>query len=262
MLSQEAITPFLQEHVDIFGLSLYAKGRDILLERWAEACTQQNTRETVFFVNAHTVNTMYEQADFLSILRSADVLLPDGIGIDLAVRGMGKALEENLCGTDLALDICRHRSGFRIFLVGGRPGVAEAAAARFSHGYGGNIVGVHHGFLAGADENELGRLWEKIAASRADMVWVGMGVPLQERWVWTHRGQIDAPLVFAVGGLFDYYAGCVKRAPLVWRKLRMEWVYRLIQEPTRLWKRYVLGNPLFLMRLLHLMATQQREFRR
>lgn len=232
----------------LFGLPIYRGGRDDLLNGWARVCRRPERRYTAFFANAHTINTMYEKEGFLRTMRQADMILPDGIGVDIAAWSTGQVFAENLCGTDLIIDICKHPRSFRVFLLGSEPGVAEDAAACFRERYGANIVGTHHGYLRDASEQALEVVWKQIADARPDIVLVGMGQPLQEEFVVRYRHKIQAPITAAVGGLFDYYSGRVRRAPVLWRKCRMEWLYRMIQEPRRLWKRYILGNPLFLLR--------------
>lgn len=230
----------------VFGLRLFRRTHRHVL-RYLLDSIRCRENKTLFFVNAHTVNTMYEKSGYRQLLNEADLLLPDGIGIELAIRRQGDSLEENLCGTDFIEPLCR--SGLRLFLLGGKDNTAERAAQTFRERWGATVVGTHHGYIKNYTKAEKEELFATIHRARADVILVGMGQPMQEEWILEHREQLAAPITMGVGGLFDYFSGNVKRAPLFWRKARMEWVYRMIQEPERLWKRYILGNPLFLWRM-------------
>ncbi|MEM1009785.1 MAG: WecB/TagA/CpsF family glycosyltransferase, partial [Myxococcota bacterium] len=228
--------------VTLFDLPVFSRNHERAMQqilRYVE--TKQ--KALVYFVNAHTVNTAKQRPDFLEVLQGADLLLPDGIGLELAARMKGSCFEENLCGTDFIEYLCV--AELKLYLLGGTPGTAERAGEVFHKRWGGQIVGVHHGFILNRLEMEQA-VCEDIRACQPDVVLVGFGVPLQEEWCARFRTQLDCPILMGVGGLFDYYSGNVKRAPLLWRKARIEWVYRLMQEPGRLWKRYLLGNVEFL----------------
>jgi exopolysaccharide biosynthesis WecB/TagA/CpsF family protein len=138
-------------------------------------------------------------------------------------------------------------NGKSIYMLGGEEGIAQSAMANMKTRYPNlRVAGTQNGFF---DKNNCADVIADINLSQADIVLVGMGQPLQEQWVAEHRDQLDTPVVMAVGGLFDFYAEKVSRAPLWLRELGMEWTWRLIQEPNRMWKRYIIGNPLFLLRV-------------
>lgn len=202
---------------------------------------------TIQFINAHCINTLQRDAGYRAALAQADYLLPDGSGMAIAARLAGEPMGDNLNGTDLFPEICRRAAqrGQSIFLLGGKPGIAEAAAATMQAAYPGlSFAGTRDGYWSAAEEN---RLINEINASGAAIVMVGLGVPLQEKWIARVRNRLTARVVLGVGGLFDYYSGAVQRAPLAVRKLGCEWAWRLLLEPRRLFMRYVVGNPLFLM---------------
>jgi N-acetylglucosaminyldiphosphoundecaprenol N-acetyl-beta-D-mannosaminyltransferase len=200
------------------------------------------------FVNADCVNLARRDPAYRACLRRCDVVLPDGIGVRLAARLSGQGMGENLVGTDLLPELCQLSAaeGVRLYLLGAGPGVAAEAARRLRISHPGvQIVGQHHGFFrrGGAEEDAVLAGIERAAP---DVLLVGFGAPLQERWIERVRGRLSTPVLLGVGGLFDYYAGRVPRAPLWLRELGLEWAFRLWQEPRRLWRRYVLGNPSFL----------------
>ncbi|MEQ8877088.1 MAG: WecB/TagA/CpsF family glycosyltransferase [Phycisphaerales bacterium] len=205
-------------------------------------------RRTVFFLNAHCANIRARNAAYAATLERADYVLPDGIGVELAARMQGRRLAANLNGTDLTPRLLRQAAqwGKSVFLIGGTPGTADAAAQRLCLDIPGlRIVGTRDGFAGAARPEEA---VDEINGSGADIVLVAMGVPQQELWIDEHRHLIDAPLVLGVGALFDFLAGNVRRAPEWVRRRRMEWAWRLAMEPRRLAKRYVIGNATFLAR--------------
>jgi exopolysaccharide biosynthesis WecB/TagA/CpsF family protein len=204
----------------------------------------------VAFANAHTLNLAATSVEFRHALKSFFVL-NDGLGVDLASRWtVGRAFSENLNGTDFVphcLNSSRH--SLRIFLLGSTADVAESAAKRIVERWPRHtIAGTRHGFFANAeDESEAAAM---IRASRADLVLVGMGNPLQELWIANHGAQTGAPVLLGVGAFLDFTSGRIQRAPQWVRDLRCEWIWRFVREPRRLWRRYLLGNMLFVVRVL------------
>lgn len=201
----------------------------------------------VVFANAHTLNRATNPA-VRSILDRA-IVFNDGLGVDIASRMLfGHAFPENLNGTDFVphfLRMTKHR--YRIFLVGAKPGVAERAAERLQHmSFGHEFVGSSHGYVR---PEETAALVERIRACRADILLVAMGNPQQEQWLNDNLAASGCRLGFGVGGLFDFLAGTVPRAPAWVQTARLEWSYRLLQEPRRLWRRYLVEMPLFLARI-------------
>ncbi|QEO26185.1 WecB/TagA/CpsF family glycosyltransferase [Xanthomonas translucens] len=190
----------------------------------------------VFFANT---NFVVQCQALRARLRAPGVrIVNDGIGMDLgALLVHGRRFAGNLNGTDLIPYLCRHsRRPLRFFLLGGRPGVAQAAAQTLRQTLGQDVVGTCDGYaeFAAAGAALAGR----INASGADVVLVAFGNPLQERWILEHAAQLDARLLFGVGALLDFLSGNAQRAPSWVRRLHMEWMYRLLREPRRLLKRY------------------------
>ena len=207
-------------------------------------------RLNVCFANAQTLNIACENDRFRSVLQRF-LVLNDGLGVDIASRfKFGKPFTENLNGTDFIPDflaMTRHR--LRIYLVGSTDAVVEQAAQRLRRSYPHHaIVGRRNGFFVAPKEIE--ETCRNIRASRADCVLVGMGNPKQELWIDEHGDKTGASLLLAVGALLDFQAGIVHRAPVWVRNLRCEWVFRLLQEPRRLAHRYLIGNFVFLGRVL------------
>jgi alpha-1,3-mannosyltransferase len=207
-------------------------------------------RLNVCFANAQALNIACDNVRFRSALQRF-LVLNDGLGADIASRvKYGKPFTENLNGTDFVPDflaMTQHR--LRLYLVGTTDAVVEQAAQRFRVCYPRHrIVGWRNGFFTGPQDIE--ETCCNIRAARADCVLVGMGNPLQELWIEEHGDRTGARLLFAVGALLDFQAGIVRRAPMWVRNLHCEWVYRLLQEPRRLARRYLIGNIVFLGRVL------------
>lgn len=208
------------------------------------------------FLNAHCANVMKADPSYMEALRSADAVLPDGVGIELGVRMLGGQLTANLNGTDFVPVLAREasRRGLSIFFFGGTPGTAQAAAnALWRKVPGLRIAGTRDGFEGAADTDAV---IAEINASGADIVLVAMGVPKQDIWLADHAESLNARLTMGVGALFDFLAGNVRRAPAFVRTVRAEWVWRLAMEPRRMAKRYLAGNFSFLGRAIGHALTQ------
>ncbi len=202
------------------------------------------------FINPHYVNVSLAKPEYKASLEEAALVLPDGFGTKLAGKILNRPIRQNLCGTDLFPRLCSRLSGSGkgIYLLGGAPGVAERVAGWISEHYPAVAVkGWDHGYFTAEEEPDV---VQRIAASGADCLIVAMGVPKQEIWIHTHLPMLNVKIAMGFGGLFDYFAGRIPRAPQWVREMGMEWVYRLIQEPRRMWRRYLVGNAVFLAHVI------------
>lgn len=207
-------------------------------------------RKRVAFANAHCVNEAARSPEYANALQTADAVLPDGAGVEIALKMQGDRMVENLNGTDFTPRLLTEaaRRGLSVFLFGAGPGTAEAAAARLLDTIPGlQIAGTRDGF-AGAQDTEAAI--DAINASKADILLVAMGVPTQDLWLAKHAHRLTPHVSMGVGALFDFLAGNVRRAPRAVRAAKLEWVWRLAMEPRRMAARYLLGNPIFLMRAI------------
>ncbi len=207
-------------------------------------------RQTVAFLNAHCINVAAHDPTYRWSLEAATALLPDGSGLQLAARLHGSRFVENLNGTDLFPHIMEKavETQASVFLFGSQPGVAEKAAAKaLSLVPGLVIAGTRHGFFTAEEEGEI---IDSINASGADVVLVALGVPRQDIWIARNRHRLSARVVFGVGAQFDFWSGRVSRAPALLRQTGFEWVWRFAVEPRRMFNRYILGNPAFVLRSL------------
>lgn len=202
------------------------------------------------YANAHTLNVASRNEEFLRVMRQADLVLNDGSGLAIAARLRGQTFPANLNGTDFTPKVLLTAADCdaSVFLLGGAPGVADAAAERLRANIPGlKVAGCAHGYFGDA---ELPALLSAIRASNARVLLVGMGNPQQELWLANHLADTGAVLGVAVGAFLDFAAQRVPRAPGWMRDAGIEWLYRLAREPRRLFGRYVAGNPLFLQRVV------------
>jgi N-acetylglucosaminyldiphosphoundecaprenol N-acetyl-beta-D-mannosaminyltransferase len=201
----------------------------------------------VYIVHPHALNLAAFNADFAQQLTNADLVLPDGIGIRIAASLLGISMRHNLNGTDLLPLMCNAVANAKLplVLIGGAPGVAEKCAENLQQETPGLQIGfAHHGYLDAERSKEVAA---RVKAVGRCLVLVGMGSPVQERWAWQYLREAREATVVTVGGVFDFFSGRIPRAPVAWRELGIEWLWRLRMEPRRLAKRYLIGNPLFLI---------------
>ena len=208
----------------------------------------------VLNVNAHCLNLCYEDSALRDSLNGADVVFCDGAGVMLVARMLGGRIPARITYAAWIWRLADFAAaeGFSLYFLGARPGVAQEAARRLRERYPDlRIVGVRHGYFdhsAGSAENEA--VLEEINATAPDILLVGLGMPLQERWLTQNRHRIDARVALTGGAVFDYVSMRVRRGPRILTERGFEWLARLLHEPRRLWRRYLLGNPLFLLRVL------------
>jgi exopolysaccharide biosynthesis WecB/TagA/CpsF family protein len=233
---------------DILGVQVADMTRADALARIARTVDARGHLR-IAFCNAHTANTAHADVAFHRVL-GRFLVLPDGVGVDIAARWLdGASFKANLNGTDFVPELLRTAvRPLRIALIGGRPGVAERAASALSVlGPGHSVTTILDGFAGAAAEAD----WlASLVTHPADIALVAMGNPRQELWIDANLDSRHAAVAIGVGALFDFLAGEVARAPAAVRGLRLEWLWRLMLEPRRLFRRYVLGNPLFLLRVL------------
>jgi len=244
------------DHIDILGIPVInstAKAVnsvfDGILSRPFERCY------TVYFVNAYGGNLSFEDKAFAKALKDADFLLNDGLGVDMAAWLRGRKFKENLNGSDLIdegdfLKICAAKN-YTVFVLGAKQEVLDLAVANYRKEYPGlKIVGSHHGYFNHYGDDQSLPVVEAINASGADVLLVGFGNPRQEHWINAYKDRLRCKMAIGFGGSIDQVAKVVPRAPKFWIAIRMEWLFRLFQEPKRLWRRYLIGNIVFLSRAL------------
>lgn len=218
---------------------------------------------TVLHVNVHAINLAQRLPWFGDRLRQADLVFCDGHGVLLGARLLGHHLPQRITYAEWMWQLAAfcEAHGLSLYLLGARDGVAAAAGNRLRARHPRlRIAGTHHGYFdmsAGSDDSQ--HVIVAVNASGADIVIVGFGMPLQEDWVGRHRGRIAAPVVLTGGAVFDYVSGTLRRPPPWMTSRGLEWLGRLLIEPRRLWTRYVVGNPLFVARVLRARVSGRRD---
>ena len=236
----------------LFGVRIDNRTMDDAVEQVVNAVVQPRRQrlKTVAFVNADCVNKYVHDVNYRATLQQFDHVFADGIGMRLAARWHNARLLDNVNGTDMFPMLCERlaRHGKRVFLYGGSSEVVSKTARRLRSEYPRlNVVGIRDGF---SDQNKPAAVCQQINDSGADVLFIAKGAPLQERWLQENAQRLDVDVAIGVGGLFDFYSGHVSRAPVWLRELSLEWVWRLMMQPADKAKRYLIGNPLFLARVV------------
>jgi len=206
---------------------------------------KQHTK--IAFLNAHGANIAWSDQDYLNDLAGFKVLA-DGIGVDVgSLINYGDKFPDNLNGTDFIPALFDSlKPGVSVALLGAKPGIAELAVSKMKAKYPQldyNVVG--DGYFATRSEAEV---ISALSVSKPDILLVALGNPAQEKWIAKNCTKDNCTVALGVGAYFDFAAGVIPRAPDIFRKLRLEWAYRLWLEPRRMWRRYMIGNPLFVIR--------------
>ncbi len=199
--------------------------------------------------NVHTIMESQRDQTLKRIHNCAGVVTPDGMPLVWLSRLMGFRHVERVYGPDLLLAVCERstKPGYRHFFYGGAPGVAEKLAVRLQSRFPGlQVAGIYCPPFRRLTSEEDRGVVEQINSSKPDIVWVGIGTPKQDRWMAEHVGRLRAPVLVGVGAAFDFHAGLKKQAPVWMQKSGLEWSFRLMTEPRRLWRRYLIDNPFFL----------------
>jgi N-acetylglucosaminyldiphosphoundecaprenol N-acetyl-beta-D-mannosaminyltransferase len=229
---------------------------------WIDAAVERRHRGYICVAATHTVVACQEDAELRSAVLGADLTVPDGMPLVWALRLLGHGLESRVYGPDLMEAACARavHTGRRFYLYGGRNAGALAQLARqlrLRHP-GLQIVGGEAPPFRPLTPAEEDRVAADINRSRADVVWVGIGVPKQEKWMARMRERLDAPVLIGVGAAFDFHAGLIPQAPAWLQRHGMEWAFRLAHEPRRLWRRYLRYNPRFVAGFARQYVAQRR----
>jgi len=207
---------------------------------------QSRTLSYIVTPNVDHLVKLRGDAEFRRIYETASLVLPDGMPVLWAAGFLGTPLKEKISGSDLFLEICSIavERGYKLFFLGGRPSAAygTAEALRKKHPNI-NIAGVRCpplGFEKDKEENS--NIVDMIKKANPDILFVGLGSPKQEKWIYAHRYEYQAPVSIGIGGSFEFVSGMVKRAPKWMQRIGLEWLWRIMMEPGRLWKRYLIDD--------------------
>jgi N-acetylglucosaminyldiphosphoundecaprenol N-acetyl-beta-D-mannosaminyltransferase len=245
---------------EILGIPVDAVTYRTAVEKVAESVAARK-KLWILAINPEKIMKALASASLRRLLLSADLFIPDGIGVLWAGRLLGTPFPERVTGADLLVALVKEasRKGWRVYLLGAAPGVAEQAAALWAGRYPGlKIVGVRYGFFT-ADEEE--RVVAEVAAAAPDLLFVAMGSPRQEEFIRNHGERLNVPVCMGVGGSFDVVSGKAKRAPEWMQKTGLEWSYRLLKEPRRILRMAALPRfmLLILRKKLGLLKTEEER---
>ena len=248
-------------NIHLLGIKLTLCTRDELLEA-VRGFVVGKRKALVLSGNAHSFNLAYENRWLRDFFDKADIVRLDGAGLRLGAWMMGYRTAPRMTWADFAWDLAEHceRHGISLFLLGAAHGVAAKSAQRLQARFPKlTIAGTHHGYFdksAGADQNE--EVVRTINACSPDILIAGFGMPLQEDWLLRNFERLDVRVAFTGGAVFDYLSGELPRGPRWMCRTGFEWLARLLIEPRRLWRRYLIGNTLFLCRILQARFRKER----
>lgn len=238
--------------IDILGTNISAVNMGMALnivDQWID----EGRSDYICFRDVHGVMAAQKDATLRAAHEKAGMVAPDGMPLVWTSRARGHPEVGRVSGPDFMLALCDRSValGYRHYLYGGAPGVADKLALSLSQRFPGvQIVGSYCPPFRKLTPEEDEFVIKDISETRAQLVWIGLGSPKQEHWMADHVERIPGAILFGVGAAFDFHAGIVKRAPLWMQKSGLEWLFRLLSEPRRLWRRYVIMAPKFLVQVL------------
>ena len=227
----------IPESVEAFGVKISPVTMTEALDK-VEAFIASGQPHHVLTSDANAILTSRNDPEYAAIMRNAALITPDGFGVIWGARLLNLPIYERVTGVDMVTGICERaaKRGHRIFIFGSEPGIAATAAANLTTRYPGlNVVGTHHGMVM-RDPDALAKVIAQIHEAKPDVLFVAMGIPLQEKFIAKHLQELGVPVALGVGGSFDVYAGKFPRAPQYVQRAGMEWLYRVWIDPSR-WKR-------------------------
>ena len=243
------------QSVVILGVRVCAIDQRGLIEQ-VITWVKQGEQHSLTYANAHSLNLAMEDASFRELLNKTDLVYVDGIGVVWAGRLFGRESLHKVTGRKWIDALCRRgeEEALRLYLLGGKPGVAEQASKMLKQRYPRVILcGSADGFFQTKSEAQV---LAEINETRPQVLLVGMGAPAQERWVAQNRVKIPAEICWSAGALFDYLAGVERPVPLWLERIGLEWAWRFIQDPKGKWRRYAIGIPYFAFRVIASRCTR------
>ena len=237
----------MDKTVDILGVNISTSDVSQATAFITDAISSGN-KISVFTPNSEIILSAYKNENFKNIINSASLCTADGIGVIYASKIFGTPIPERCSGYDISLELIREmaKSGYSLYLFGASPGVAETAKKKLEEANPGiNIIGYHDGYF---DSEEEKNIINDINEKKPNVLFVCLGSPKQEKWIYDHLNDLDINVAMGLGGCLDVYAGNVKRAPQIFIKLGLEWFYRLLKEPKRFFR--MLALPKFMLTVL------------
>jgi N-acetylglucosaminyldiphosphoundecaprenol N-acetyl-beta-D-mannosaminyltransferase len=253
-------SPFAQEYADVLGVRVSAINMCTAIDMADRSIALQN-RAYICVTGVHGVMEAQVDSEFRCILNQAFINTPDGMPMSWVGHLQGLSQMDRVCGPDFMAAMCQLsvERGYRHFLYGGEPGVAEllkeALQARFA---GLQVVGTYTPPFRSLSEEEEGEVVARVRQSRPHILWVGLSTPKQERFMAHYIDRLQVPLLVGVGAAFDYHTGRIRDCSHWIKRAGLQWLHRLLQDPRRLWKRYLRNNPAFVWNI----ALQMLKLRR
>lgn len=241
------------ESINILGTKLSLFNQSKIFEKIDQSIIEKE-KIMITSGNVHAYNLAFKLPWFQAFFNSADIVRLDGAGVRLGAKILGYDTPQRMTWADFGWDLAEfsQAKGYSLFLLGTKQDILEKSREKLVRRFSNlNIVGLHHGYFEktlGNPENQT--VIQMIQKTHPDMLLVGFGMPLQEKWIKENYDQLSAHVVFTAGAAFDYISGELQRAPKWMTDRGLEWLGRMLIEPHRLWKRYIIGNPLFLTRIL------------
>ena len=236
---------------NILGVGISVINMDDAL-KLSDTLIHSQDRHYVCVTDVHTVIEAQSDADFRAILNKSSMTTPDGMPLVWVAKIQGHQNVRRVYGPDFLLEMCRvsMQSGYRHFFFGGGPGIADRLSEELKEKFPGlNVVGTYTPPFRPLTSSEETELLQIVAQVKPDVFWVGLGSPKQERFMAKYCGKLDAKLMVGVGAAFDIHSGTVKEAPRWLKMAGLQWLHRLLQEPRRLWKRYLICIPSFMWKI-------------
>lgn len=235
------------DSIKIYGINIHDTTLDESTQE-VEKYLRGDKLRTICTPNTEIVMAAKNDSKLKSIINEADLIIPDGIGLIYASKIKKKPLKERVTGFDLSIRLLEigNQNGYSIYLLGGKDGVAKAAGENIKRDYPNIVVvGTHNGYF---DSKEELKLIDEINSKKPDIIFVGLGFPKQDIWINENKDRIHGKVIIGHGGVMDILAGNVKRAPEIFQRLGLEWLYRLIQNPSRIKRQLVL--PKFMLEVI------------
>jgi N-acetylglucosaminyldiphosphoundecaprenol N-acetyl-beta-D-mannosaminyltransferase len=249
------------KRINVLGVGVSVLNLRTAVEAIADA-THARRRGYICVTGVHGISEAQEAPNFRQVLNAAFLNTPDGMPLVWLGKLHGHAEMNRVYGPDLMLEIFQRSQTepWRHFFLGGKPGVAEDLRIRMEERFPGvQICGCYSPPFRALNEAEEKALWETFSRLKPDITWIGLSTPKQEKFMAAYLGRLDTTLMIGVGAAFDFHAGQARQAPLWIQRSGLEWLFRLFQEPRRLWRRYLKNNPLFLARIV-LQLTGLRKY--
>lgn len=242
------------ENVNILGVNI-SKMNIPQAAEYIHNLTQDGKFHYIFTPNSEIIYNAYKNPEFKEVINSADLRTADGIGVVYASKIVGDKIKERAAGYDISREILKTSNGNTLYLFGAAPGIAEKAKAAIEKEFENiTVVGTHDGYF---DEKENAKIIADINEKKPDFLFVCLGSPKQEKWIFDNRNTLCVKAALGLGGCLDVYADIVKRAPDIYIKLGLEWFYRLVCEPKRFFR--MLALPKFILTVIKNKIFQKRK---